>query len=99
MSPSWYWSTTRCTSPCASPRSKPLAWGMTMWSMQMDTRARGIVEAQRSQSVGEKDGGLVAMLAIASVDERRQRLLVEGLVYEIERQTLRQNFGGGGRAD
>ena len=64
-----------------------------------DAGARRVVEAERAQAVGEEDRRLVAVLAVASVDERRERLLVERLVDEIERQTLGQDLGDEAAAD
>ena len=37
-----------------------------------DAGARGVVEAERAQAVGQEDGRLVAVLAVAGVDERRR---------------------------
>ena len=54
-----------------------------------DAGARGVVEAERAQAVGEEDGRLVAVLAVAGVDEGRERLLVERLVDEVERAAPR----------
>ena len=58
-----------------------------------DAGARRVVEAERAQAVGEEDGRLVAVLAVAGVDERRERLLVERLVDELEREALGQDLG------
>ena len=58
--------------------------------MQIETPAlRRVLEAERAETVGEEDGRLVAVLAVAGVDEVRERLLVERLVDELEGQALR----------
>ena len=41
-----------------------------MWSMQIEMPAlRRVLEAERAQAVGEENGLLVAVLAVADVDE------------------------------
>ncbi len=50
-----------------------------------DARPHRVVEAERAEPVREEDGLLVAVDAVADVDERRERLLVEGLVRVLER--------------
>src|SRR5260370_7058280 len=49
----------------------------------------GIVESEGAQTVGQKHSGLVSVLAVARVYQRRERLLIEGLVDQVERQPLR----------
>ena len=53
--------------------------------MQIETpAARRVLVAERAEAVGEEDGRLVAVLAVAGVDQVRERLLVERLVDELE---------------
>ena len=64
-----------------------------MWSMQIETPAlRRVLVAERAEAVGEEDGRLVAVLAVAGVDQGRERLLVERLVDQLERQALREDL-------
>ncbi len=64
-----------------------------MWSMQIETTGpRRVLVAQRAESVRQEDGRLVLVLAVAGVDQLRERLLVERLVDELERKPLGENF-------
>ena len=64
--------------------------GMTMCvHADRDAGLRRVLEAERAQAVGEEHRLLVAVLAVADVDERRERLLVERLVDVVERDARR----------
>ena len=61
-----------------------------MWSMQIGDAGLGrVLEAERAQAVREENGRLVAVLAVADVDEGRERLLVERLV-DVARTAVRR---------
>ena len=56
-----------------------------------DAGAGREAEAERAQAVGEQHGLLVPVLAVADVDELRERLLVQHLVDGVERHVGRQH--------
>src|SRR6185369_9389457 len=57
-----------------------------------DTAAGSEPEAERAQAICEQHGLLVAVLAVADVDQAGEGLLVHHLVRVFERQALRQDF-------
>ncbi len=61
--------------------------------------AHGVIEAERAEPVCEEDGLLVAVDAVADVDEAREGLLVERLVDVLEGDSLGKNLGDEDAAD
>ena len=54
--------------------------------------ARREVVAERAETVREEDRRLVAVLAVAGIDQGAEGLLVERLVDEVERETIREDL-------
>ena len=64
-----------------------------------DAGLRRVLVAERAEAVGEEDGRLVAVLAVAGVDQGRELLLAERLVDALERQALREDLRDEAAAD